>query len=163
MNNQENQKRLVNALRETQSFKNDDPFRTYYKRQEAFESFLYSSDGLPNCGCGNPDDTLLAFMEALDYCALRDSDERKAFLLEKFGVEYVTDDRLVQLLFYVLDDKGYIEHNFSINGCFLSDAGKALRAILTMHLNEPSVEQISNNMFGIDFDAVLADGELASE
>jgi hypothetical protein len=153
---EENQKRLVEALKATQSFVGREPFATYYQRREAFESFLYGPDGLPNCGCGNPDDTLQAFMEALDYCALKDNDERKALLKEKFGVEYVTDDRLVQLLFYVLDNKEYIAHEYSIGGSYLTDAGKALRAILTMYLNEPTTEQIADKVFGIDFDTALA-------
>lgn len=151
-----NQKRIVDLLKETQSYKEADPFSTYHRRKEEFEMFLDGPDGLPNCGCGSPEETAQAFMEALDYCALKDQDERHAFLMDKFGVEYITDDRLVQLLFYVLDNKGYIEHNFSINGSFLSDAGKALRAVLTMYLNEPSTEQIANKVFGIDFASALA-------
>ena len=154
---EENQKRLVEELKETQSYKVAEPFSTYYARREAFESFLYGPNGLPNCGCGSPDDTLMAFMEALDFCALKDNDERAAFLQEKFGVKYVTEDRLVQLLFYVLDDKEFIEHNYSIGGSYLTDAGKVFRAILTMYLNEPTTEQIANKVFGIDFDAALAE------
>lgn len=127
MNNQyeENQKRLVEALKATQSYTASDPFATYYGRREAFEDFLYGPDGLPNCGCGDPDNTLQAFVEALDFCSLKDNDERTAYLQEKFGVEHVSSDRLVQLLFYVLDDKAYIEHNYSIDGSSLTDAGKS--------------------------------------
>lgn len=158
MNNQyeENQKRLVEELKATQSHLAADPFATYYGRREAFETFLCGPDGLPNCGCGDPDETLKAFVEALDYCALKDNDERAAYLQEKFGVEYVTSDRLVQLLFYVLDDKSYIEHNYSIGGSYLTDAGKVLHAIFKMYFNEPTTEQIANKVFGIDFEAALA-------
>lgn len=153
---EEEQKRLVEALKETQSYTEPDPFATYYGRREAFESFLYGPDGLPNCGCGSPDDTLQAFVEALDYCALKDKDERYAYLQEKFGVDYVTRDRLVQLVFYVLDDKGFIEHEYSIGGSYLTDAGKVLHAIFKMYFNEPTTKQIADKVFGIDFDAALA-------
>lgn len=95
-------------------------------------------------------------MEALDYCALKDNDERDAYLQEKFGVEHVSGDRLVQLVFYVLDDKGYIEHDFSIGGSYLTDAGKVLHAIFKMYFNEPTINQIADKKFGIDFDAALA-------
>ena len=156
MTNEENQARLVEALKATQSYTAADPFATYYGRREEFESFLYGPDGLPNCGCGDPDDTLQAFVEALDFCSLKDNDERRAYLQEKFGVEYVSSDRLVQLLFYVLDDKGYIEHNYSIDGSYLTDAGKVLHAIFKMYFNEPTTEQIANKVFGIDFEAALA-------
>jgi hypothetical protein len=153
---EDNQARLVELLKITQSLTGRHEFATYYSRREAFESFLYGPDGLPNCGCGDPDDTLQAFLEALDYCALKDNDERTALLKEKFGVENVTEDRLVQLVFYVLDNKGFIEHNYSIGGSYLTDAGKALRAILTMYFNEPDTEQIAKGEFNIDFDAALA-------
>lgn len=159
MNNEheENQKRLVEALKTTQSYADpEDPFHAYFERREAFESFLYGPDGLPNCGCGNPEETLKAFVDALGYCALKDNDEREAHLQEKFGVGYVTDDRLVQLVFYVLDNKSFIEHNFSIGGSYLTDAGKVLRAIFEMYFNEPTTEQIADEMFSINFDAVLA-------
>jgi hypothetical protein len=161
MNNhyEENQKRLVEALKETQSYADsEDPFRAYFGRREAFESFLYGPDGFPNCGCGDPEDTLKAFVDALDYCALKDNDEREAHLQEKFGVDYVSNDRLVQLVFYVLDDKAFIEHNFSIGGSYLTDAGKVLRAIFEMYFNEPTTDQIADEAFDIDFDAVLAAG-----
>lgn len=158
MNNEyeENQKRLVEVLKTTQSYVDSDPFVTFYERRDAFESFLYGPDGLPNCGCGNPDDTLQAFVEAMNYCALKDNDERKAYLQEKFGAEYVSDDRLVQLVFYVLDNKSYIEHNYTIGGSYLTSAGKVLLAIFKMYFNEPTVDQIADEMFNIDFDAVLA-------
>lgn len=159
MNNEheDNQKRIVEALKETQSYADpEDPFRTYYVRREAFESFLYGPDGFPNCGCGDPEETLKAFVDALDYCALKDNDGRKAHLQDKFGVDYVSSDRLVQLVFYVLDDKAFIEHNFTIGGSYLTDAGKALRAIFDMYFNEPNIDQIADGAFNIDFDAVLA-------
>lgn len=153
---EENQKRLVEVLKETQSYVDADPFRTYYQRREAFESFLHGPDGLPNCGCGDPDDTLQAFVEALDYCSLKDNDERTAYLQKKFGVDYVSDNRLVQLVFYVLDDKEFITHNYSINGSYLTDAGKVFHAIFKMYFNEPTTDQIADKRFGIDFDSALA-------
>lgn len=153
---EENQKRLIEELKATQSHLVAEPFAMYFERREAFETFLHDPDGIPNCGCGESDSTLQAVLDALDYCALKDSDVRQTFLKEKFGVDYVSNNRLVQLLFYVLDDKAFIEHNFTINGSYLTDAGKALRAILTMYLNEPTTEQIANKIFGIDFNTALA-------
>lgn len=152
----ENQKRLVEILKETQSYKSDDPFDTHYERKAAFEVFLLGPDSIPNCGCGEPDNTLLKVLDALNLCALKGTEERKAFTREKFDVEYVSDDGLVQLLFYVLDDKQFIQHGGGVGYSWLTDAGKVFRALLNLHLNEPDAEQQFNWEFDIDFDAVLA-------
>ena len=154
----ENQKRLVDLLVATQSFKNDDPFDTYHERRASFEVFLYSSDSVTNCGCGNPDKTLLLVMDALNLCAISGLEERKAFTQERFGVDYVTDNGLVQLLFYVLSDKEFIQHGGGVGYSWLTDAGKAFRVLLNQHLNELDWEQQLNWEFDIDFDAVLAAG-----
>jgi hypothetical protein len=152
----ENQKRLVETLKSTWSYKSDDPFDTYYERRTALESFLLSPDSTTNCGCGNPDETLKFVLTALDYCALDELDERKGFLQEKLGVEYVSDNGLVQLLFYVLNDKGYTQHGGGINGSWLTDAGKVFRALLKMYFNEPDADQMLNWEFDIDFNAIIA-------
>lgn len=152
----ENQKRLVEELKATQSFKNDDPFDTHYERKAAFEVFLLGPDSIPNCGCGEPDSTLFKVLDALNLCALEGTEARKTFTQEKFGVDYVSDDGLVQLLFYVLDDKGFIQHGGGVGYSWLTDAGKVFRALLNLHLNEPDAEQQFNWEFDIDFDAVLA-------
>jgi hypothetical protein len=47
--------------------------------------------------------------------------------------------------------------NYSIGGSYLTDGGKAFRAILHMYLNEPDTDQIANGEFNIDFDAILAE------
>jgi hypothetical protein len=152
---QENQKRLVDVMKATQSFKNDDPFDTNYERRTAFESFLLGPDSIPNCGCGDPDQTLIKVLDALDSC-VKVSEERRLFMREKFGVNYVSDDGLVQLLFYILDDKGFIRHGGGVSSSWLSDAGKVFRALLNQYLNEPDAEELLNWDFEIDFDAVLA-------
>jgi hypothetical protein len=152
----ENKKRLVDLLIATQSFKNDDPFDTYHERRASFEVFLYSSDSVTNCGCGNPDKTFLLVMDALNLCAIDGLEERKIFTQEKFGVDYVTDNGLVQLLFYVLHDKGFIQHGGSVGYSWLADAGKVFRALLDLFVNEPDSEQQLNWEFDIDFEAVLA-------
>lgn len=154
----ENQKKLVDLLIATQSFKNDDPFDTYHERRASFEVFLYSSDSVTNCGCGNPDKTFLLVMDALNLCAIDGLEERKAFTQERFGVDYVTDNGLVQLLFYVLSDKEFIQHGGGVGYSWLTDAGKVFRALLNQHLNELDWEQQLNWEFDIDFDAVLAAG-----
>jgi hypothetical protein len=152
----ENQAQLIELMKATQSFKDDDPFDTHFERKAAVEEFLHSSVSIPNCGCGDPELTWQTALDALDFCAVKGLDERKAFLKEKFGVEYVSDAGLVQLLFYVLSDKAFIEHGGSVNGSWLTDAGKAFRALLHLHLNEPDAEQQLNWEFDIDFDALLA-------
>lgn len=152
----ENQKRLVDVLKATQSFKDNDPFNTQYERRTAFESFLSSPDSIPNCGCGDPDETLVKVLDALNLCAIKGTEQRKDFTQEKFGVDYVTNDGLVQLLFYVLDDKEFIQHGGGVGYSWLSDAGKVFRALLNQYLNEPDAEQLLNWDFEIDFEAVLA-------
>lgn len=145
---QENQNRLIELMKETQSFKSDDPFDTHYERRMATEEFLYGPESIPNCGCGSPEKTLQNALDALDYAALDGLSERTAFLQDKFGVGYTSDDGLVQLLFYVLTEKGYIQHGGGVNGSWLTDAGKIFRALLDYHLNEPDSE--------LDFEAILA-------
>lgn len=152
----ENQKRLVEVLKATQSFKNDDPFDTYYERNASFEAFTLGPEGIPNCGCGDPDKTLRVVLDALDLCAINGFSERATFIKEKFGVEYVSDNGLVQLLFYVLDEARFIQHGGGVGWSWLTDAGKVFRALLNQYLNEPDAEQLLNWEFNIDFDAVLA-------
>lgn len=142
-------------MKETQSFKNDDPFDTYFHRRMAVEDFLFEPQSLPNCGCGNPEKTLQSALDALDYCALDGLPERTAFLKEKFGAEYASDDGLVQLLFYVLTEQGYIQHGGSVNGSWLTDAGKIFRALLDFHLNEAESDQQLNWEFELDFEAII--------
>lgn len=155
-NYQENQNQLVDIMKATQSFKDTDPFNTNYERRTAFEDFLSGPDSIPNCGCGDPDETLIKVLDALNLCAIKGTEEREIFTKEKFGVHHVTNDGLVQLLFYVLDDKGFIQHGGGVGYSWLSDAGKVFRALLNQYLNEPDVEQLLNWDFEIDFDAVLA-------
>lgn len=152
----ENQKRLIEVMKGTQSFKNADPFDTHYERRAAVEAFLLGPDGVPNCGCGDPDRTLFKVLDALNLCTIDGLEERKTFTQEKFGVDYVTDDGLVQLLFYVLDDREFIQHGGGVGYSWLTDAGRVFRALLSMYLNEPDAEQLLNWEFDIDFDAVLA-------
>lgn len=152
---QEKQDRLIELMKETQSYKTDDPWDTSYERRRAVEDFLYGPDSITNCGCGSPEKTLQIVLDALDYCALEGLPERTAFLQEKFGVEYVSDNGLVQLLFYVLTDKDFTQHGGSVNGSWLTDAGKVFRALLNLHLNEPDTEQLLNWEFDIDFEAIL--------
>lgn len=153
----EAQEELVQKLIATQSYKDNNPFSTYYKRREDFEEFLFSSECLPCCGCGNPEATIKKALDALTYCSLNGLDERTSFLQEKFGVDYVSNDGLVQLLFYVLDDNGYIEHGGSVNGSWLTDAGKILKALMENHFNdECDADQILNWDFDIDFKAIRA-------
>jgi hypothetical protein len=155
-NYQENQNRLVDIMKATQSFKDTDPFTTNYERRNAFEDFMSGPDSIPNCGCGDPNETLIKVLDALNLCALKGTEERKTFTQEKFGVDYVTSDGLVQLLFYVLDDKEFIQHGGGVGYSWLSDAGKVFRALLDQYLNEPDAEQLLNWDFEIDFDVVLA-------
>ena len=152
----ENQKRLIEVMKATQFFKSDDPFYTNQERRTEVESFLLSPDGVPNCGCGDPDSTFRVVLDALNLCAIKGTEERKTYTQEKFGVDYVTNDGLVQLLFYVLEEKAFIQHGGGVGYSWLSDAGKVFRALLHLHLNEPDAEQQLNWEFDIDFDAVLA-------
>ena len=152
----ENQKRLIDLLIATQSYKGDDPFDTHYERRTSFEDFLYGPDSVTNCGCGKPDKTLLLVMDALNLCAIDGTEERKIFTQEKFAVDYVTDNGLVQLLFYVLHDKEFIAHGGSVGYSWLTDAGKVFRVLLDQYLNEPDAQQMLNWEFDIDFGAVLA-------
>lgn len=152
----ENQTRLVEILKATQSYKSNDPFDTLYERRAAFEAFLLGTDSIPNCGCGDPDSTFRLVLDALNLCTIEGTEERKAYTQEKFGMDYVTNNGLVQLLFYVLDDKEFIEHGGGVGYSWLTDAGKVFRALLHLHLNEPDSEQQLNWDFDIDFDAVLA-------
>lgn len=155
-NYQENQNRLIDIMTATQSFKDTDPFNTHYERRTAFEDFLSGPDSIPNCGCGDPSETLIKVLDALNLCAIKGIEERKTFTQEKFGLDYVTNDGLVQLLFYVLDEKEFIQHGGGVGYSWLSDSGKVFRALLDQYLNEPDSEQLLNWEFDIDFDAVLA-------
>ena len=152
------QKEIVAQLIATTTYEEHDPFRTYQKRDDDFASFLAGPLGLPGCGCGKPENTLLSFLNALEYCALTDQKKRSTYLKRKFGVAHVSDNSLVQLLFYVLDEKHFIEHDFSLNGSTLSDAGKVLRVLLKRHLgmNAPTNAQIVEWKFDIDLDSILA-------
>lgn len=154
----EKQKQLVADLIETQSYVEDDPFGTYEERKSLFSTFLYTDSGLPCCGCGDPESTLLAIVNALTICSMDGVEERKALMQEKFKTEYVSNDPLLQMLFYVLDEAGYTTHGGSINYCWLTDAGKVMLVLLKrfLEIDELTGDQIFEGNFEIDFETILA-------
>lgn len=154
----EKQKQLVDDLIETQSYVSDDPFGTYEERKSLFSTFLYSDSGLPCCGCGDPESTLLSIANALTICSTDGVEERKALMQEKFKTEYVSNDPLLQMLFYVLDEAGYTTHGGSVNYCWLTDAGKVMLPLLKRFLDIDGLttNQIADGDIDFDFEAILS-------
>lgn len=154
---EEQQRQLVKELKEIQNVDGRNEFSDNAQIRDNFELFM--NNAVPVCGCGDPDKSLAAILSALDICALRDFTKRDALMKEIFNVESVYQDGLVQLLFGVLDDKGFIEHGGGINSSWLTDAGKIFREMLRLHLTDLSIDQILAKEYIIDIDALLAKEE----
>lgn len=134
------QQELIDILNNTQDFEDEDKGYQRYKRREAFEAFLFSSDGLEFCGCGSQDDSLQAVVNVLEYCALDATQDRSDTLFTFFGVWYVHEDALLQILFYLLDNKGFIHHSDEdeVNESELTTAGRLLLPMLREYLSAPA-------------------------
>jgi hypothetical protein len=102
-------------------------------RLEAFEEVLLRDYPiLGYCGCGSPEKTLADLLKALEYCNL-DTEldgERAKFLLEHFNTDYVSDNGLLQFLFYMLITMNLISHNYSLNATTLTPTGEVFYELL---------------------------------
>jgi hypothetical protein len=57
-------------------------------------------------------------------------DERAKFLLEHFNTDYVSDNGLLQFLFYMLITMNLISHNYSLNAATLTPTGAVFYELL---------------------------------
>lgn len=118
----------------------DDPYTSEYihaviDRCEAFEEVLLRDYPiLGYCGCGSPEKTVDTILKALRYCALDTyaylESERAVYLREHFGTGYVSDDGLVQFLFYSLDVMGLTRHSYALNASTLTPTGEVFLELL---------------------------------
>ena len=74
------------------------------------------------CGCGNVFGELLKILDILDKLDHREKIDMKD-----------------QIYLYILDEKGFTEHGFSIFGSYLTDKGFALKKIL--QLNKETLDE----------------------
>jgi hypothetical protein len=132
------QQEIIDRLNETQAFESEEAGYQRYMRRELFEQFLYSAYGLEFCGCGNQEQSLEAVVRALEFAATVSNKDRSLVLMKAFGVEKVSDDALVQVLFYLLTAKGFIEHDDedSVNDSELTEAGSVFLPMLKNYVGE---------------------------
>lgn len=132
------QQKIIDRLNETQAFESDEEGYQRYMRRELFEGFLYSEYGLEFCGCGNQEASLQAAVNVLDFAAAVSNEERSRVLMRSFGVGKVSDNALVQVLFYLLATKGFIEHDdeWSVNESELTGAGEVFLPMLKDYLGQ---------------------------
>ena len=113
--------------------------------KEVADFFTYKLIGL--CGCGRPEDTIIAIRDYLQIVNDKRNDKRETIknkFLEKFGVETVYDNSLLQFMAYMLDDKGLTEHGTSIGGNWITDLGKmCLYVYKLLDIEEESEETIN--------------------
>lgn len=133
------QQKIIDRLTEIAAFVDDDEGYQRYMRRELFEGFLYSEYGLEFCGCGNQEESLFAVVKALEFASVAIKDKDRAHvLMQSFGVEKVSDNALVQVLFYLLTVKGFVDHgdDSCINESELTEAGKVFLPMLKDYLGE---------------------------
>lgn len=132
------QQKIIDKLNETQDFESEEEGYQRYMRRELFEGFLYGEYGLDFCGCGNPEQSLEAVVRALEFAATVSNKDRSHVLMKAFGVAKASDGALVQILFYLLTAKGFIEHDDegSINDSELTEAGEVFLPLLKNYLGE---------------------------
>lgn len=97
-----------------------------YELVEEIADF-FSYEIIKLCGCGCPEDTIISIRDYLQIVNDKRNEEWEAIknnFLEKFGVETVYDNPLLQFMAYMLDDKGLTEHGTSIGGNWITDLGK---------------------------------------
>lgn len=130
------QQKIIDRLNESQDFESEDKGYQRYMRRELFEAFLYSEYGLEFCGCGNQEASLQAVVNALEFASAVSNVERSSVLMRTFGVQKVTDNALVQVLFYLLTAKGFIEHDddMDVNDSELTSAGQVFLPMLRDYL-----------------------------
>lgn len=112
-----------------------------WDRTEAFEDLLLQ--GYPilgHCACGRPSKTLITIQKALEYCQMYnnspDKEPQRLFLQEHFKVDDVTDDGLVQFLFYTLDGLNLTDHVYSLTYSHLTPEGEIFFELLNEFLEE---------------------------
>lgn len=132
------QQKIIGKLNETQAFVSDDEGYQRYMRRELFEGFLYGEYGLDFCGCGNQERSLEAVVRALEFAATVSNEDRSYVLVRTYGIRKVSDNALVQILFYLLTAKGFIEHDDEgcINDSELTEAGAVFLPLLKNYLGE---------------------------
>lgn len=132
------QQKIIDRLNETQAFESDEEGYQRYMCRELFEGFLYSEDGLAFCDCGRQEESLQAVVDALEFASMVPSDDRSYVLMRSFGVGKVSDNALVQVLFYLLTAKGFIDHDDEacINDSVLTEAGAIFLPLLKNYLTE---------------------------
>jgi len=117
----------------------EDPYTSEYihaaiERSEAFEEVLLRDyPVLGYCGCGSPSLTLEALLKAMKYCTISTEygdTEREEYLQEHFGIVHVSNDGLVQFLFYSLVTMGLLRHNYSLNAATLTNEGEIFYQLL---------------------------------
>ena len=132
------QQEIITRLNAAQSFADDDEGYQRYMRRELFEGFLYGEYGLDFCGCGNQEASLWAVVNALEMASMVSAAERSHALMKAFGVIAVSDDALVQVLFYLLTVKGFMDHpdEGSVDDSELTPAGHVFLPMLKKYLEQ---------------------------
>ena len=132
------QQRIIDRLNAAQAFVDEDEGYQNYMRRELFEAFLYGEYGLDFCGCGNQEASLFAVVKALEFAATLSDERRVLVLMKAFGVKKVSENALVQVLFYLLTVKGFIDHadEKSIDDSEVTKAGAAFLPMLKEYLGD---------------------------
>jgi hypothetical protein len=132
------QQQIIARLNESQTYESDEEGYQRYMRRELFEGFLYSEYGLDFCGCGNQEASLQEVVKALEFASVTSNKDRSQVLMQAFGVKKVSDNALVQVLFYLLTAKGFIYHDdyAEINDSELTQAGEVFLPMLRQYLGQ---------------------------
>lgn len=114
-------------------------------------SDFFQYELLSFCGCGCPEASIRAvrdYLAAVNHHTKNNTDEgweeARQMLKDKFGVEYVTDDPLLQYMAYHLDDRGLTDHGSSINGAWIEERGEKCLYVFDLLLKEEYGENESD-------------------
>jgi len=110
--------------------------------EEISDFFSYEIIGL--CGCGCPEDTIVSIRDYLQIVNDKRNEEWETIknkFLEKFGVETVYDNPLLQFMAYTLDDKGLTDHGTSIGGNWITDLGRMCLYVYDLYIESESVTE----------------------
>ena len=95
------------------------------------------------CGCGDIDSTLIAIRDYLylvkhrtDNNTTEGWNESKHMLKEKFGVDHISNDRILQYMAYSLDTMEFTDHGSSINGTWILDLGRIALYLFDLYFGE---------------------------
>ena len=96
------------------------------------EQFFFGDLGL--CGCYLPNDVREMLLEVLITCDTEDFKTDEDWEQKFKKTQEWLGSPFAQFTFYVLDDKGYLEHGSSIGGCWTTHKGRMYAEILSEYL-----------------------------